>query len=74
MMLDNFDLIGSNKVTGTLTLLHVKNNYRINFLPNRINNDGFITVEVVGYQNDDYQKFDRLEKAIKYVNDISSNV
>ena len=74
MMLDDFDLIGSNKVTGTLTLLHVKNNYRIHFLPNRIDSEGFITVEVVGYQNDDYQKFDRLEKAIKYVNDIIPNV
>lgn len=74
MMLDDFDLIGSNKATGTLTFLHVKNNYRINFLPNRIDSEGFITVEVVGYQNDDYQKFDRLEKAIKYVNDIIPNV
>ena len=74
MMLDDFDLIGSNKVTGTLTLLHVKNNYRIHFLPNRIDNNGNITVEVVGYQNDDYKKFDRLEKAIAYVRDVKTDL
>ncbi len=74
MMLDDFDLIGSNKVTGTLTLLHVKNNYRIHFLPSRIDNNGNITVEVVGYQNDDYKKFDRLEKAIAYVRDIKTDL
>lgn len=74
MMLDDFDLIGSSKTTGTLTFLHVKNNYRIHFRPNRVDSEGNITVEVIGYQNDDYKKFDRLEKAIAYVRDIKTDV
>ena len=74
MMMNDFDLIGSNKTTGTLTFLHVNNNYRIHFYPNRIDNDGNITVEVVGYKDEDYKKFNRLEKAIAYVREIEADV
>lgn len=71
MMMDGFDLIGSSGTNAQLTFR--KENFTITYSSKGEGRGVVANVTETGLVDDipqfDYQSFDRLEKAVKYVNE-----
>lgn len=67
MLLNDFDLIGSSKSSGKLTLK--KDIFRINFDPSLLSTTNHFVSVTKDQETYFVKTFDSLEKAIKYVND-----